>query len=351
MRTMTLGRTNIPVSAVGLGGIQFSKIPKREVAQVIGTAREEGINFLETAHGYFDSEEKIGAAIAKKREGLVLASKSGPRDGKTFSEHLDDSLRRLRTDMIDVYQLHGVDDLEALNKAMGKRGAVRAAERAIKDGKIRSLGITSHSLDVCLHVLKEDLFDTIQYPISLINTEVPRSGLLGLARRRNVGLIAMKPLGGGRLNNARLALGYIYRHPRVVPVVGVETPEQVRELARIASRPPKLGQKDYEKIRRLRKTVGTTFCRACRYCEPCPQGITIYRAMYFPVYISQMGVKAQLGKGVPEWLEKVEECTECRQCEKRCPFHLEIVKGIRQSLEQARRLAAGGSARQEKAAK
>jgi hypothetical protein len=109
---------------------------------------------------------------------------------------------------------------------------------------VRSLGITSHSLKLSLKALELDSFSSPKNPISLINTEVPRSGLLGKARRCNVGLIAMKPLGGGRLNQVRLALGYIYRYRGVVPVVGVETPRSPRrmeQLVRVADSPRRMG--------------------------------------------------------------------------------------------------------------
>jgi len=342
MRTVVLGKSGIRVSALGLGGIQFSKITKAETATVIHTAIDLGINFLETAHGYFDSEEKIGAALRGRRRGLVLASKSGARDGSTFTRHLDESLKRLRTDTIDIYQLHGVDSEESLDQAMARRGAVGAAQRAVRQGKIRSLGITSHSLELSLKALELDIFDSLQYPISLINTEVPRSGILGKAHRRHVGLIAMKPLGGGRISQARLALGYIYRYRGVVPVVGVETPRQVKELARIAERPSRLSSEDFTEIRRIRRTIGKTFCRACRYCEPCPQEISVFRVLYFPVYVKQIGAERVFADGVPDYVVKARGCTECRLCEGRCPFHLHIVEGLKESLALARRLAGHG---------
>jgi len=338
MQTVVLGKSGISVSVVGLGGIQFSKITKAQVAKVIHTALDLGINFLETAYGYSGSEEKIGATLRGKRKGLVLASKTGDRDGKTFTRHLHESLKRLRTDVIDIYQLHGVDSAESLSQALGRRGAVNAAQKAIRQGKIRSLGITSHSLDLSLKAVNLDVFDSLQYPISLINTEVPRSGLLGKARKRNVGLIAMKPLGGGRIDNPRLALGYIYRYRRVVPVVGVETPGQVRQIAQIAENPPRLTSRDFAAIRKIRQTLGTTFCRACRYCEPCPREISIFRVLYLPVYIKQMGAKQILKGGVPDWLSKAADCIECRLCESRCPFHLHIVDGLKDSLALAHSL-------------
>ncbi len=339
MRMVVLGRSGIRVSALGLGGIQFSKITKAETATVIHTAIDLGISFLETAHSYFDSEEKIGAALRGRRRGLVLASKSGARDGRSFTQHLEESLRRLRTDTIDIYQLHGVDSEESLEQAMARRGAVGAAQKAVRQGKIRSLGITSHSLELSLKALELDVFDSLQYPISLINTEVPRSGILGRARRHHVGVIAMKPLGGGRISQARLALGYIYRYRDVVPVVGVETPGQVKELARIAERPPTLTREDFAAMRGVRQEIGKTFCRACRYCEPCPQDISIFRALYFPVYVKQIGAERVLADGLPDYLVKAKGCTECRLCEGRCPFHLHVVEGLKDSLALARRLA------------
>lgn len=338
MRTLRLGRTNLDVSAVGLGGIQFSKITPREVSQVVAAARDEGINFFETAHGYFDSEAKIGRALGKRRMGIVLASKNGAHDGLSFTEQLDSSLRRLKAERIELYQLHGVDSKEALAQALGPRGAVEAARRAIEQGKIGSLGITSHSMDICLHVLELDLFDSIQYPISLVNTEVPRSGLLKQARQKDVGLIAMKPLGGGRIDDARLALGYVYQFEGVVPVVGVETPRQVRQLAKLAARPPKLTKADTAAMEKIRKAVGKFFCRACRYCEPCPQAIAIFKVLYFPVYVKQMGQERFLASGLPDFLRKAMTCTLCRQCEQRCPFKLKIIDGMKASIELAEEL-------------
>ena len=96
MRTIVLGKSGFAVSAVGLGGVQFSKIARRDAASVIATALDSGITFFETAHCYFDSEEKIGFALRGKRDRVILASKSGPADGKTFAKHIDQSLKRLR---------------------------------------------------------------------------------------------------------------------------------------------------------------------------------------------------------------------------------------------------------------
>jgi predicted aldo/keto reductase-like oxidoreductase len=343
MRQMVLGRSGLSVSAVGLGGVQFSKITPKQVSGVIGVAIDCGITFFETAYGYFDSEEKMGPALRGKRKKIILASKSWVRDGKTIAKHMDESLARLKTDYLDIYQLHGVDRKEDLEQALARNGALAAVLKAQKAGKVRSIGMTSHSMDRSLAALKLDLFDTLQYPISLINTEIPRSGLLKLARQNNVGLIAMKPLGGGRIDNPRLALGYVYRYGDVVPVVGVETPEQVRELAKVADKPPTLSAKDMAAIVQIRRTLGKSFCRACRYCEPCPRQINIFQGMYLPIYLKQMGEARFFRSGYPTWLEKVEDCTACRACENRCPFHLRIVSSLKKNATLARKAFAAQS--------
>lgn len=336
MRQMALGKSGLAVSAVGLGGVQFSKITKAQVARVMATAIDCGINFFETAHGYFDSEEKMGPALRGKRKGVILATKSWVRDGATIAGHIDESLKLLKTDVLDIYQLHGVDSEESLKEALAPKGALAAVKKAQQAGKIRTIGVTSHSMDTCLKMLDMGIFETMQYPISLINTEIPRSGLLKKARAAGVGMIAMKPLGGGRLDNARLALGYVYRYKDVVPVVGVETPEQVQELARIANRPPTLSAADMRQVAAMRRRVGKTFCRACRYCEPCPKGIGIFQGLYLPIYLKQMGPERFFREGYPAWLEKVETCIECRACEGRCPFHLHIVDGLKANSAMAR---------------
>lgn len=332
MRKVTLGKSGLVVSAMGLGSVQFSKISRRQVGRIISTGLDLGVNFIETASVYFDSEEKIGAVMGKRRDEIVLASKSPPYPAKQFGETIDLSLKRLRTDRIDLYQLHGVDSIEALDRALGPDGSVEAAKKALEQGKILSLGISTHKLEVYVKMAKLGLFDTIQLPISMLHTEVPRCGFLGQARKNNVGIIAMKPMGGGRITDPRLALGYIYRYRQVVPVIGTETPEQVAQLVRLMQHPPKLGPKDFEKIAKIRQTIGSTWCRSCRYCEPCPQGISIYEVLYMQVGVIQQGGRKYLGKTMPKWLKQAEKCVGCGLCETRCPFNLHIIDGLKQSL-------------------
>ena len=331
MEKVRLGRTGAMVSPFGLGGVQFSKITQEEVTRTIRRALELEVNFLETAHGYFDSEEKIGTAMEGRWEGMVLATKTGPSEPKTVMDHLHESLRRLRTDTIHLYQMHGVDREEGY--ASARRCLEEALLHAKAEGKIGAVGVTTHSLDLAVKMLEDDVFDSIQLPISFINHEVLERGFIEAAAQRDVGLIAMKPMGGGRLGDPRLCLGYIYALENVVPVVGVERPEQVEQLVHITEHPPRLTEADRRRMKEIQEEVGKYFCRACNYCQPCPEEIPIYRVLYFPVYIKQMGVERILSSGTVQVVQESERCVECGQCEERCPFGLSIIEGLKRSRE------------------
>jgi hypothetical protein len=342
MRNVAFGNTGLSFSAVGLGGIQFSKISAEQVKALIDRARARGINWIETAHGYFDSEEKIGAALDGAWNGLHIISKCGNRDAEGFRARVEESLARLRCDHFDLYQFHGVDKAEDWERLNAPGGALDLARALRRDGVIRHLGVSTHSIELAETMVEADWLESIQIPISFITREFENSPLLPRAQARGLGMLAMKPFGGGRLGSARLCLGYIYRLPGVLPVVGVEEPWQVDDLADNAENPPVLTADDDAEMERIRQDLGKYFCRVCRYCEPCPQEISIYTVLYFPVYIKQMGAERVIGNGEPGYLTKARDCTECRQCETRCPFGLKIPDGLKASLALYDELVASG---------
>jgi len=332
MRMIRFGKTGLELSAVGLGGVQFSKISHQQVAVIIARARELGINWIETAYGYHDSEEKIGAAVAGDWSGLHIISKSSGGETEGFLNRVEESKARLRVERFDLYQFHGVDDQEYWRSVHARGGALAAARELKKQGLIGHLGVTTHNLDLALSMLEADWVESVQLPLSFLNTEVAASGFLDRAQEKRIGVLAMKPFAGGRLESSRLCLDYIYSLPSVLPVVGVEEVWQVEDLVERAEHPEPLTEADEREMQRIRDDLGRVFCRACRYCEPCPQEISIYQALYFPIYIKQMGLARIIGGGEPSYLVAARTCTECGQCEERCPFHLEIREGMKQSL-------------------
>jgi aryl-alcohol dehydrogenase-like predicted oxidoreductase len=150
MKTVRLGKTGLEVSRVGMGGIPIQRPPLDEAVRVIQRALDLGVNFIDTAYSYGAgmSEERIGKAIAGRREQVILATKGGWRDKATVMEHIERSRQRLKTDYIDLWQLHGVNSLEGYEGVLKPGGALEGAQEALKAGTIRHIGLSSHSPDV-----------------------------------------------------------------------------------------------------------------------------------------------------------------------------------------------------------
>lgn len=330
MEQVSLGKSGLVVTRVGLGGIQLAKVSKQEAVRVICTGLDLGVNFVETARGYWDSEEKIGQAIRGRREQIVIATKAGATSAEAMCQQIDQSLEALGTDYIDLYQFHGCDRRETYEQIIGPGGAVEGLERAKQAGKIRAIGFSSHQPELALEMMEYKVFVSAQLPISFMNLENHEKGLFERADQHDMGLIAMKPFGGGRLDNARLCMGYILSLRNVVAVVGVDRVDHVRQLVDLAEHPPVLDDEDRKEMERIRNELGTGFCRACNYCQPCPQKIKIYQILWLPVYLAQMGPGRVLTKEKIEMLRHGQSCTECRECEERCPFDLKIIDGLKQ---------------------
>ena len=162
MEKVGFGKTGLMVSKIGFGGIPIMRVSKPEAVSIVREAINLGINFIDTANGYADSEEKIGEAIKGiKREEIIIATKSSAPGKKAFAEHVDLSLKRLGVDYIDIYQLHNVSSETQKNAVFGPDGAMEALEEAVKAGKVRFPGFTSHPLSMGLEILKTREFATV----------------------------------------------------------------------------------------------------------------------------------------------------------------------------------------------
>ena len=326
MRTIILGKTELEVSRVGMGGIPIQRPPESEAIRVIHRALDLGINIIDTAIGYGDSEERIGKAIHDRRDRVVLATKGGWQDKTTVSQHIVWSLRRLDTDHVDLWQFHGVNTWEAYERILGPGGAMEGARQALEAGKIHHIGLSSHSLDVALKAVVSGHFETIQFPLNFVSDEAA-SELVPLAREHNVGFIAMKPFAGGNLRDANLAIRYLLQFENVVPDPGVEKVEQIEEIVAIVNSVSwALSPQERQKMAGIRTELGTRFCRQCGYCMPCPQQVNIPSVM-----ITQIMWKLWPGERFrdPNWwfskaVESGRNCVECGECEERCPYQLPI---------------------------
>jgi predicted aldo/keto reductase-like oxidoreductase len=341
MKTVQLGKTGLEVSRVGSGGIPIQRLTEKEAIKVVQRCLDLGVTFIDTANGYTTSEERIGKAIAGRREQVIIATKSGGKDKQTALEHLDLSLQRLNTDYLDLWQFHGVSTFEAYEQILGPGGAMEAAREALEAGKVRHIGITSHSMEVALKAVPSGLFETLQFPFNVITNE-PADELVPLAKEHGLGFIAMKPFAGGMLDNANLAIKYLLQFDSVVPDPGIEKTAEIEEIVDIVNGPWKLTSEERQQIEDLRAQVDTRFCRRCEYCQPCPQGVRISTIMNLPSFVKRFPRERLLEGWVADAIGTGENCIECGECEEKCPYHLPIREMIVEYMEIYESLSASG---------
>ena len=334
MRTVKLGNTGLEVSRVGFGGIPIQRLTEGEAIKVVGRCLELGVTFFDTANAYTTSEERVGKALAAssvQREQVVIATKTTARDRATAQEHLALSLRRLSTDTIDLWQFHNVSTFEAYEQMLGPDGAMETAQEALEMGKVRHIGISSHSMEVALEAVPSGHFETIQFPFNFVTHE-PAANLVPLAQEHKLGFIAMKPFAGGMLNDANLVIKYLLQFEGVVPDPGLESIEEIEEIASIIAGPWGLTPGERQEIERFRAEVGTRFCRRCGYCEPCPQGVCISLMMNLRSFWKRFS-PAQFRRGwLASGVESGRNCIECGECEAKCPYHLPIREMLAENL-------------------
>jgi predicted aldo/keto reductase-like oxidoreductase len=331
MKTTTLGKTGLNVSRVGFGGIPIQRLTEDEAVEVVSRCVDLGITFLDTANAYTTSETRIGKAIAGRREKLVIATKTGARDKQTALEHLENSLRCLRTEYVDLWQFHNVSTVEAYEEILGPGGAMEAAREALQAGKVHHVGVTSHSMDMALKMVPTGLFETLQFPFNFVTSE-PADELLPLVEEHGLGFIAMKPLAGGMLADARLAIKYLLQFDAVVPDPGIETAAEIEEIVGIVEGPWALTPQERQAMADFRAEAGTRFCRRCEYCQPCPQEVRISTIMNLSSFLKRFPEERLREGWVAEAMLTGENCIECGECEEKCPYHLPIREMIAENL-------------------
>lgn len=329
METIRFGRTGLEVSRVAFGGIPIQRLTRKEGIELVRSTLEEGVTFIDTAHGYGHSEELVGEALrGRPREKVVLASKSPASDRAGFLSDLKESLRRLKTDYIDIFQHHNVSSQEKMHQVLGPGGAFEGMREAISEGKVRFPAFSSHILSVAGQMIRTDCFDVVQVPFNFIDCQA-LDEVIPLARKHRMGIIAMKPLGGGLLDNARLCFRYLSQFPDLVPDPGIERIEELREILAVIKENGPLTEEEGEAIERYRRMLGKTWCHRCDYCQPCPEGVPISMVLAAGSFARRMPFDAAV-RFVGEPFKKAESCTECRTCVERCPYRLDIPDLLKQ---------------------
>ncbi len=333
MDKIRLGKTEMMVSRLGFGGIPIQRDTEEEAVAVVRRCLDLGITHLDTANGYTTSEERIGKAVAGRREEVIIATKSGGRDRKAVEEHLALSLKRLGTDYIDLYQFHGVSTPEHLKAVLDPDGPMAVVEEAKKAGVIRHIGITSHQIDIAKDAVKTDRFETVMFPFNFIAYE-PAEELHALCKEHDVGLIAMKPLAGGILDNVTIAFKYLFQFPDVIPIPGIEKVHEIEEIVQLLEGPQQLTGAEKQEMQQLRDELGNQFCRRCDYCQPCTEGIPISSVMTSNTLAKRLPPERLFSGMFAEAIEKARSCSDCGDCEERCPYNLPIREIIAQRIKE-----------------
>ncbi len=322
MHYVPFGKTGLTVSELGFGGIPIIRLETSQAVDVLRRAYEWGITLFDTANAYRDSEEKIGLAFEGMRDKVVLATKTIKRDADGAMVQLENSLRMMKTDYIDIYQLHQIAQEKDWEYVASPGGALKAVVKAREQGKVRCIGITSHNLAMAIKLVKSGLFSTVQFPFNFIE-DAAKDELHIAARNCGMGILVMKPFAGGMIDNADIVFKFLRQHPDAIPLPGFDSVERVDKVVSLYERPNRVANKDRQLMEKYRLDLGKQFCRRCEYCQPCPNGVMITMAMAYKIIASRMSphVAVEFSK-VP--MESVLLCTDCRECIDRCPYELPI---------------------------
>lgn len=322
MEKRILGKTGLEITRMGFGGIPIQRIDKEGTKEIIHALRAEGVNFIDTARAYTVSEEYLGYALEGIRQDFVLASKSMSRTKEAMAADIDTSLKLLGTDYIDLYQIHNPSPAN-LEQVVAPGGALEALQEAKAAGKIGHIGITLHTAPLFEKALEMDWVETVMFPYNLVETQGEE--LIAACKEKNIGFICMKPLGGGAIDDADLAMKFIVNNPNVTVVIpGMADLKELEQNVRAVNAGGELTEEDLKKIEEIRNSLGTEFCRRCNYCAPCTEGITIYGQFLFEGYYTRYGLKEWATARYNAQEKKASDCIECGVCEERCPYNLPI---------------------------
>ena len=324
MKYTTLGKTGLKVSVVGLGGIPIQRTDVEGTRKVIDACVECGVNYIDTARGYTVSEEYLGEVLEGRRDKFILATKTMARDYEGMKADIEKSLKNLRTNYIDLYQIHNIKTDAEFDTCFGENGAYKALLEAKAEGKIGHIGATAHGLEAFERLITEfeDKIETIMFPFNIVESQGLE--LMKKCTEKNIAFIAMKPMAGGNLEDGTLAMKYILNNPDcTIAIPGMGDAKEVYENC-AAVDAGELNEEDKAACQKIISELGKNFCRRCGYCAPCPQGINIPSNFLFANYLRHYGL-AEWAKGRYYSMEKTaKDWSKCGVCETRCPYERPI---------------------------
>ena len=337
MKEVTLGSTGITVPQNAFGALPIQRVSQEKAVFLLRRAYEGGMRFFDTARAYSDSEDKVGEAFEGIRGQLYIASKTQARTPEAFWKDLETSLHKLRTDYVDIYQLHCVSQCYAPGDGTGM---YECLVKAKEEGKIRHIGITTHKLRVAEEIIESGLYETLQYPFSYLSSE-REEALTYACKEKNMGFIAMKGLAGGLINRSDAAMAFMLKYDNVIPIWGVQKERELEEWLSFMDKEPEMTKEIRTFIEQERTELTGEFCRGCGYCMPCPAGIEINQCARMALMLRRSPSEVWLTKEWQEKMEKIDDCLNCRKCMSKCPYELNTPELLKKNLEDYRKVLSG----------
>lgn len=325
MKKVRLGKTELMVTKTSFGCLPIQRCSEKEAVSILRRAYDGGINYFDTANSYSDSEYKLGLALHDVRDKIIISTKSHTDDYKSTMLNIENSLRMLKTDYIDLFQFHVPSSMPDPND---KNGAFAAAYEAKEKGYIRHIGITAHDLELAFKEVESGLFETMQFPFSYLASDREKQ-LVRACAEADMGYIAMKGLAGGLITNARACHAFMKDWNNVVPIWGIQRMEELEQWLALSEEDPSLDGELLSCIESDRAQLSGGFCRSCGYCMPCPMGIELNNCMRMNMLLRRSPWKQYYSAEWRAKMEKINDCINCGQCMSRCPYGLKCPEVIK----------------------
>ncbi len=337
MRQITLGRTGITTPQNAFGALPIQRVSMEEAVRLLHRAYEGGMTFYDTARGYTDSEVKVGAAFDGMRDKVFISTKTHCSTPEVFKRDLETSLKNLRTDYIDIYQLHMVPQCYRPGDGTGLYECLEDAKR---QGMIRHIGITTHRLPVAMEIVESGLYETLQFPFSYLSADKDIA-LVKACKEANIGFLGMKGLSGGLITRSDAAMAFLEDYDNVLPLWGIQKMSELEEWLSYMDETPVMTEERRAFIEKERQELSGDFCRGCGYCMPCPQGIEIFNAARMTLFLKRAPVGPNITPAKQAMMEKIDSCINCRKCASHCPYELDTPALLKKNLAFYRRFLAG----------
>ena len=337
MKEITLGKTGITVVQNAFGALPVQRVSMEEAVKLLRRAYDGCMRYFDTARAYSDSEEKLGAAFDGMRDKVFIATKTAAKTPEGFWRDLETSLKNLRTDYIDVYQFHCVQQCYRPGDGTGMYECMLEAK---KQGKIRHIGVTAHKIGIAKECAESGLYETMQFPFSYLSGKQELE-LVEICQKQNMGFICMKALAGGLINNSRAAMAYMTQFDNVLPIWGIQKESELEEWLSYMQDTPEMDAEIRAYIDKEQKELSGDFCRGCGYCMPCPQGITINQCARMSLMLRRAPSKEWLSEYWQKEMAKIETCLHCNACASKCPYELNTPELLQKNLEDYKKVLAG----------